>query len=73
MASIDYTRLTSDLQQWAAELGFQQLGVAGVELADDERQLLNWLDAGRHGSMDYMARHGSKRSRPDELCRGRCA
>ena len=70
MASIDYTRLTFDLQQWAAELGFQQLGVAGVELADDERHLLNWLDAGRHGEMDYMARHGSKRSRPDELLPG---
>ncbi|HQW75986.1 MAG: tRNA epoxyqueuosine(34) reductase QueG [Dokdonella sp.] len=70
MAPIDYTRLTSDLQQWAAELGFQQLGVAGVELADDERHLLNWLDAGRHGEMDYMARHGSKRSRPDELLPG---
>lgn len=70
MTSIDYTRLTVDLQHWAHELGFQQLGVAGVELADDETHLLNWLDAGRHGEMDYMARHGRKRSRPDELLPG---
>ena len=70
MPSIDYTRLTDDLQQWARELGFQQLGVAGVELAADETHLLNWLDAGRHGEMDYMARHGNKRSRPDELLPG---
>ncbi len=70
MTSIDYTRLTVDLQHWAHELGFQQLGVAGLELADDETHLLNWLDAGRHGEMDYMARHGRKRSRPDELLPG---
>ena len=70
MSSIDYARLTVDLRHWAHELGFQQLGVAGVELAEDETHLLNWLDAGRHGEMDYMARHGSKRSRPDELLPG---
>ena len=70
MPSIDYAQLNSDLQQWATELGFQQVGVAGVELGADERHLLNWLDAGRHGEMDYMARHGSKRSRPDELLPG---
>ena len=70
MALIDYAQLNSDLHQWAAELGFQQVGVAGVDLGADERHLLNWLDAGRHGEMDYMARHGSKRSRPDELLPG---
>ena len=70
MSSIDYARLTVDLRHWAHELGFQQLGVAGVELAEDETHLLNWLNAGRHGEMDYMARHGSKRSRPDELLPG---
>ncbi|HET9033431.1 MAG TPA: tRNA epoxyqueuosine(34) reductase QueG [Dokdonella sp.] len=70
MPNIDYTKLTSDLHEWAGELGFQQLGIAGVELAEDEAHLLNWLDAGRHGEMEYMARHGSKRSRPDELLPG---
>jgi epoxyqueuosine reductase len=70
MASIDYTELNARLHQWAGELGFQQLGIAGVDLSNDETHLLNWLDAGRHGEMDYMARHGSKRSRPAELVPG---
>lgn len=70
MPSIDYTTLTSDLHLWASELGFQQIGVAGIDLGEDETHLLNWLDAGRHGEMEYMARHGSKRSRPDELLPG---
>lgn len=67
MSIIDYSQLTLDLRGWAAELGFQQVGIANIELAEDETHLLNWLDAGHHGEMDYMARHGTRRSRPDEL------
>ena len=70
MPAIDYSALTADIRLWANELGFQQLGIAGVDLDKDEAYLLKWLDAGRHGEMDYMARHGSKRSRPDELLPG---
>ena len=31
---------------------------------------MNWLAAGRHGEMDYMARHGTARARPAELVPG---
>lgn len=61
------TTLTEDIQQWAKELGFQQAGITGVDLGEHEQYLQRWLDAGYHGSMEYMARHGSKRSRPNEL------
>ena len=54
----------------ARELGFARLGVTGVELAEDERHLLRWLEAGLHGRMHYMARHGTLRSRPGELLPG---
>jgi epoxyqueuosine reductase len=64
---IDYDALASDIRRWGTELGFQKVGVAGVELAEDETHLLNWLDAGHHGEMDYMARHGPRRSRPGDL------
>ncbi len=63
----DPAALTSRLQQWSRELGFQRLGVAGVDLAEDEAQLRDWLAQGQHGGMDWMARHGDKRSRPAEL------
>jgi epoxyqueuosine reductase len=63
----DYHALAADIRRWGAELGFQQVGISGIELAADEARLLNWLDAGYHGEMDYMARHGAKRSRPAEL------
>jgi len=66
----DYFGLATAIKLWGRELGFQQIGIAATELGDDEAHLLNWLAAGRHGEMDYMARHGAKRSRPAELQAG---
>jgi epoxyqueuosine reductase len=62
--------LRSRLTSIALELGFDQVGVAGIELPDDEAKLERWIADGRHGEMDYMARHGRRRSRPDELVPG---
>ncbi len=58
------------LRQWSRDLGFSQIGVAGVDLASAEPGLIAWLEAGFHGSMDYMARHGLRRARPAELVPG---
>lgn len=62
--------LVKQLHDWAAALGFAQLGIAPIGLASDARHLQRWLDAGYHGEMHYMARHGRKRSRPQELVPG---
>lgn len=66
------TSIRSQLEQWAQELGFQQLGIAGVDLHQHEGYLQKWLDAGYQGDMHYMNRHGRKRTRPDELIPGTC-
>jgi len=58
------------LQQWARELGFGSIGVADIDLSQAEAGLQAWLQAGFHGEMDYMARHGTRRSRPAELVPG---
>lgn len=63
----DLHALRRELDALAAGLGFSALGVAHLELAEDERHLLRWLEEGRHGDMHYMARHGTRRSRPAEL------
>ena len=52
------------------ELGFQQVGIAATRLDEDEAHLLQWLQAGHHGEMEYMQRHGTRRSRPAELVPG---
>ncbi len=59
--------LAGNIKTWGLELGFQQVGITGIDLAEDERHLLDWLDRGMHGEMAYMERHGSKRSRPERL------
>lgn len=63
----DFLALATRIKVWGAELGFGKLGIAGVELGEDETHLLNWLRDGRHGAMDYMQRHGARRARPAEL------
>jgi len=67
---VDGPALADQLRQWAHELGFSQIGIAGIDLADAEAGLDAWLAAGFHGSMSYMARHGMKRARPAELVPG---
>jgi len=62
--------LKRDVLQWCTELGFQQVGITGIDLQQAEDRLTEWLSAKFHGSMDYMERHGSKRSRPAELVPG---
>lgn len=64
------TELVQKIRQWGTELGFQQVGISGIELGDAEAELNRWLASGFHGEMDYMAQHGSKRSRPAELVPG---
>jgi epoxyqueuosine reductase len=66
----DWGALKARIQGWARELGFQQAAVAGVKLDQAERRLLEWLGHGFHGDMDYLARHGVRRSRPAELVPG---
>lgn len=70
--NIDYSQLLVSISRWSEELGFQQLGVSDIDLSDAETHLNNWLAAGFHGEMDYMHKHGSKRSHPEELINNTC-
>lgn len=70
MRGMQTERLTTKIKTWGRELGFDAVGIAGVALPEAETRLLEWLAAGRHGAMDYMAKHGTKRARPAELVPG---
>jgi epoxyqueuosine reductase len=70
MPSPNFDQLAAHIKQWGVELGFQQVGIADTELSEDEAHLLNWLEQGRHGEMEYMSAHGTRRSRPAELIPG---
>ncbi len=62
--------LTAEVKRLGRELGFQQVGIAGVDLGEHGAHLQRWLARGFHGSMDYMGAHGEKRSRPELLIPG---
>ena len=69
-ATRDWAALASRIGQWGRDLGFESVGVSDADLAAEELRLLNWLAAGRHGELAYMARHGTARARPAALVPG---
>ena len=70
IASLNYQNLAVKIKRWGRELGFQQIGITDTDLSIYEKRLNEWLARNYQGSMEYMSRHGSKRSRPNELVPG---
>ena len=62
--------IVEQLNNWGQALGFSQIGVADVDLSHAQPGLTAWLEAGFHGSMHYMAKHGLMRAKPQELVAG---
>jgi epoxyqueuosine reductase len=67
---LELPQLALAIKAWGRELGFADVGIADIDLAQAEAGLQAWLEQGHHGEMDYMASHGSKRARPAELVPG---
>jgi epoxyqueuosine reductase len=70
MTAPDLDTLKQDLAALATARGFDALGVSDVALDADAEHLERWLAEGKHGEMGYMAKHGTRRTRPDELIPG---
>ena len=70
LSSSQLNDLQAKILTLACELGFQQLGISDINLDRHEAYLNDWLSAGLHGEMDYMQRHGDKRSHPEQLVPG---
>lgn len=68
--SIDLNQLSNDIKAWGRALGFQHVGISDIDLSQHEPHLMQWLENGYHGAMDYMEAHGLKRARPAELVPG---
>lgn len=50
----DLEKLKEDIRDWAAELGFQQLGVSIPDLTTASARLREWLEAGMNGTMGWF-------------------
>ncbi|GMU44417.1 MAG: tRNA epoxyqueuosine(34) reductase QueG [Xanthomonadales bacterium] len=62
--------LKHEIVHFGSEFGFAALAIASIDLESAGARLREWLAAGLHGQMAYMARHGSRRWRPTELVPG---
>jgi len=69
-SGINFKTLADQIKTWGRELGFQETGISDTELGIEENYLQQWLQQNYHGEMDYMARHGTARTRPQELVPG---
>ena len=67
---VDTNLLAQKIKGWAIQLGFDEAGITDTSLVQHEGHLEAWLKRGMHGEMDYMQRHGIKRTRPEELVAG---
>ena len=59
--------MSADIKSWGLALGFNQIGITDTNLQEAEIEHQAWIAKGFHGEMDYMAKHGVKRTRPADL------
>jgi epoxyqueuosine reductase len=66
----DFALLAATIKAWGRELGFQAVGIADTDLSAAAPRLAAWLEQGFNGELDYMRKHGAKRTRPAALVPG---
>ena len=69
-AARDLAELAGKIKNWGRELGFSDIGIADADVSAAAPALLRWLGLGRHGGMDYMAKHAALRGCPESLLPG---
>lgn len=67
---IDFAALVTKIKHWGRALGFAELGIASADVSAATPELMRWLELGRHGEMDYMAKHAALRAEPQALVPG---
>jgi epoxyqueuosine reductase len=68
--SNNLSALSMSIKDWGKSMGFSHVGITDTDLASAEAHYQAWIEKGFHGAMDYMAKHGSKRTQPAELVAG---
>ena len=68
--TIDFAALAEKIKHWGLDLGFAGIGIAAADVSAATPELMRWLELGRHGEMDYMAKHAPLRAEPQTLVPG---
>ena len=69
-SKVDFVALVKKIKNKGRELGFSEIGVTSADVSAASPKLLHWLGLGRHGEMDYMAKHAMLRAHPALLVPG---
>ncbi len=67
MTTLSPAQLSERVKTWGKELGFDAVGISGVDMSHHGTQLDRWLAQGYHGEMAYLANHRELRLHPDQL------
>src|SRR5687768_14571094 len=71
MDNLLVTSLADKIKGWAAELGFDKVGIVpAAALSEDQVRFEAWLELGYHGNMEWLEREPEKRSDPRILLPG---
>ena len=65
--SADWIQDISWMRDAARALGFGEVRVSDTDLSQASERLKEWLEAGRHGDMNYMSERAHLRANPAEL------
>ncbi|MGH6611656.1 MAG: tRNA epoxyqueuosine(34) reductase QueG [Burkholderiaceae bacterium] len=61
------SELAAKIREWGTELGFTRVGITDIDVMRAAERLDAWIEAGKHGEMDYMQRHAGLRADPTRL------
>ena len=67
VSGTDWAALKGRIKDWGRDFGFADIGIARADPAEAVPGLMRWLEMGRHGDMDYMAKHAPLRAAPAAL------
>ena len=68
--AVDFSGLVGKIKARGLALGFAEVGIASTEVSTASAGLRRWLALGRHGGMNYMAKHAELRASPQLLVPG---
>jgi epoxyqueuosine reductase len=68
--TMDFNVLADHIKAWGKSLGFQQVGIADIDLSQHHQALLDWVEQGYHGQMSFFERNVEKRLHPEQLVPG---
>ena len=67
LAPAEQPLLSQQIKDWGKALGFADIGITDTDRSGYENAYFKWIAQNFQGEMDYLAKHGTKRTRPAEL------